>query len=68
MVGPCQEFCLLMLQHCSCFLLDIDECYEEIDQCMEYCNNWPGTYNCSCRVGYQVDSDGFNCTGMALHT
>ena len=27
------------------------------------CSNFAGSYNCSCREGYLLGSDGLNCTG-----
>ena len=43
--------------------LDINECLEHTQPCdiNADCNNLNGTYNCSCKSGYQ--GDGFNCTG-----
>ena len=42
---------------------DIDECDQEIDNCdvQATCTNTPGSYNCTCDIGYS--GDGFNCTG-----
>lgn len=39
------------------FTLDIDECKESIDDCVEgaKCNNTLGSYNCLCQEGYEGD-------------
>ena len=29
--------------------------------CSHMCNNTIGSYNCSCDIGYQLDSDGLTC-------
>ena len=38
----------------SKFCINIDECLEELDNCGEHaiCNDLPGTWNCTCEVGY----------------
>ena len=45
---------------------DIDECTSGVHDCSDVavCLNTPGSYNCSCREGY--DGDGYNCTGVSL--
>ena len=45
------------------FLLDIDECLEEIDQCEHNCNNTNGSYTCSCNPGFVKDVDQRSCHG-----
>ena len=47
----------------SCLIIDIDECSEETDQCHHICNNTVGSYECSCRAGYILDSNGLSCDG-----
>ena len=42
---------------------DIDECVEEIHQCSQVCHDTPGSYSCSCRPGYDLNSDGRYCDG-----
>ena len=36
------------------FCINIDECLEELDNCGDHaiCNDLPGTWNCTCEVGY----------------
>ena len=48
---------------CVCIVSDIDECAENRDNCEQLCNNRAGDFTCSCRSGYQLDSDGRSCTG-----
>ncbi|KAI8515760.1 hypothetical protein Bbelb_065730 [Branchiostoma belcheri] len=42
---------------------DVDECLANggRGQCDQICTNEPGSYRCSCRVGYQLDVDGVSC-------
>ena len=46
-----------------CIVSDINECVENRDNCEQLCNNRAGAFTCSCRSGYQLDSDGRSCTG-----
>ena len=43
---------------------DINECELEIHSCSAYanCTDTDGSFNCTCREGFE--GDGFNCTGM----
>ena len=47
---------------------DIDECVAGTAPCVHICNNTIGSYECSCREGYLLDSNGFNCSGMCVST
>ncbi|KAM7538217.1 hypothetical protein Aperf_G00000076045 [Anoplocephala perfoliata] len=43
---------------------DIDECQGETGirpRCEQRCINTPGSYECSCDPGYEIQSDGFSC-------
>ena len=42
-------------------ILDINEC-EDISVCNHNCNNTDGSYECSCRDGYELEADG-GCLG-----
>ena len=46
--------------------LDIVECDDHKDNigCSQICTNTEGSYECSCRNGYVLDSDGHNCSGI----
>ena len=45
------------------FMTEINECTSGTHDChlMAVCNNTEGSYNCSCKEGY--NGDGRNCTG-----
>ena len=45
------------------FQSDIDECAERTHQCSQVCHDTPGSYSCSCRPGYDLNSDGRHCDG-----
>ena len=45
------------------FHLDTDECAINNGGCEQMCINTIGSFYCSCGTGYQLDVDGFNCTG-----
>ena len=47
---------------------DIDECSLEIDNCTQICLDTQGSYSCSCRDGYTLDSDGRDCNGTFTDT
>ena len=47
------------------FIIDIDEC-SLTNPCTQYCNNTIGSFECSCRDGFQLHSDKFTCTGTVL--
>jgi predicted SprT family Zn-dependent metalloprotease len=45
---------------------DIDECTANTDNCDDtngICTNTAGSFTCSCNAGYELDADGFTCTG-----
>ena len=47
------------------FCLDINECQLGIHDCQQLCTNTEGSFQCSCTVGFQANSDG-TCTGQKL--
>ena len=47
------------------FITDIDEC-SGTNPCTQYCNNTIGSFECSCRDGFQLHSDKFTCTGTVV--
>ena len=42
---------------------DIDECALDTDGCNQGCINTPGSFQCNCSEGYQLNEDGFTCDG-----
>ena len=46
--------------------VDINECTADTDNCPDYhyCHNEIGSYNCSCRSGYELLLDGITCRGL----
>ena len=45
--------------------LDINECTEGTDSCVQNCTNIDGSYMCNCTTGYRLSNDGFSCNGTA---
>ena len=45
------------------FHLDINECNLDDNGCQHICVNTEGTYHCECFPGFELDPDGFNCSG-----
>ena len=58
------RWCMLKLKKIFFLHPDVDECLAETDLCDQNCTNTLGTYECSCRDGF--NEDGFNCIGMLL--
>ena len=48
----------------SYFRIDINECIEDINDCAQICTDTLGSYTCSCRPGYRLASDDYQCDGM----
>ena len=46
---------------------DIVECDDNNGNCSQICTNTDRSYECSCRNGYVLDSDGHNCSGTYFH-
>ena len=42
---------------------DINECLVNKGGCSHYCHNTIGSYYCTCRTGYKLDSDKHRCIG-----
>ena len=55
------HWCIAVMLYIYPPLLDIDECAERISQCHQVCHDTPGSYSCSCRPGYDLNSDGRQC-------
>ena len=42
---------------------DLNECQDNNGGCGQVCNNSIGSFSCECYQGYELEDDGFNCTG-----
>lgn len=45
------------------FMKEFDECAKIDHGCAQDCINTLGGYECACRIGYELHSDGKNCEG-----
>ncbi len=50
-----------------CIYIDINECLSDNGECEHDCTNTEGNFSCSCNTGYELDSNGFNCSGNIIH-
>jgi hypothetical protein len=41
--------------------IDIDECTESSALCSQICDNTDGSYKCSCKSGFSLNTDGISC-------
>jgi len=44
--------------------VDINECSEKTDLCEEICINTPGSFQCACPPGYELDKSGYQCVDI----
>ena len=51
-----------------CYILDINECANDSGGCSHICTNTEGSFECSCRDGYILDTDRRHCSGMHSNT
>ena len=55
--------------HCArCYFVDVNECAEGIDDCVQICTDTDGSYVCSCAPGYLLTNDSRGCDGMSLNS
>lgn len=47
------------------FLLEFDECELTNHGCEHDCINTLGGFECSCKIGYELHSDGKHCEGKS---
>ena len=47
-------------------LLDVVECFTDNGGCEHTCNNTLGSFTCSCRNGYELDTDDQGCHGKVM--
>lgn len=45
------------------FFTDINECNNNNGGCLLDCDNSDGSFQCSCRPGFRLNSDGRTCNG-----
>lgn len=45
------------------FMVEFDECKTTDHGCEHECVNTLGTYECACKIGYELHSDGKHCEG-----
>ena len=43
------------------FVLDVDECAQNLDTCSQLCYDTSYSYTCSCYTGYTLSTDGITC-------
>ena len=43
--------------------IDVNECSESNGGCGQICMNTNGSFDCSCNLGYKLNSDRFSCDG-----
>lgn len=51
---------------CHIVCLDIDECAVLNGGCDHQCHNEPGSYTCTCDVGFELQSDNHTCRGKQV--
>ena len=61
-------FFLLDINALYFYSIDIDECSLGIDSCAQICRDTQGSYSCSCRDGYTLDSNRSGCNGTFVDT
>lgn len=67
MVGPQHLYNIVIILTVSHYIyLDIDECLEGTDGCVQLCSNIVGSYVCGCNSGYRLATDGHACNGIYL--
>ena len=59
----CDTLCVTNSYCCDS---DINECQTDNGGCTQTCDNTDGSYRCSCWDGYELASDGHNCTGESF--
>lgn len=53
----------------SLFFSDLNECINNATSpCHQYCANTVGSYQCSCKFGYTLTTDGRTCSEALMHT
>ena len=42
---------------------DVDECQTNNGECNQTCTNTPGSFECSCGIGYNLAANNLDCEG-----
>ena len=50
------------------YFVDVNECAEGIDDCVQICTDTDGSYVCSCAPGYLLTNNSRGCDGMFTET
>ena len=46
--------------------VDINECEVNNGNCSQNCNNFKGSYNCSCQDNFELNEDNLTCSSETL--
>ena len=46
---------------------DVNECAVRNGGCDHICKNQQGSFECKCKVGFKIGTDGKTCRGTLLH-
>lgn len=55
-----------LLYYTSVLYIDIDECLTGTSRCEQLCQNTPGSFTCSCFLGYTLKSDHRSCVKAGI--
>ena len=56
---------MFLLKTFNVIAVDVNECLDNTT-CAHGCENTDGSYNCTCRTGYELSSDNKNCQSRCL--
>ena len=63
LVRSCIYF-LLVVYNILCVCTDNNECMSDnTNNCQHICLNTPGSYSCTCNIGFRLNSDNMTCSG-----
>ena len=46
------------------FFSDVNECDSDGNNCQHICRNEAGSHSCECYTGYELQQDGYSCSGL----
>ena len=58
---------LIIIIHCNCIIIDVDECADGTNGCNQYCTNTYGSYLCYCNAGYELHDNQKSCEGKRIN-